>query len=81
MQVIRNVVAIKYSNDAFQRFIYSESYDEVANGKARVPGKVNFEGYAAGDSVAEPGAYDGPPWRGRISIAPDSVVNFSQERK
>jgi 1,4-alpha-glucan branching enzyme len=41
MDVIRNAVQFKYENDAFRRVIYSESHDEVANGKARVPQEIN----------------------------------------
>lgn len=31
----------KYNDDAFQRVVYSESHDEVANGKARIPSEVD----------------------------------------
>jgi len=31
-----------YNGDPFQRVIYTESHDEVANGKARVPSEVDF---------------------------------------
>jgi len=41
MPVIRDVIATKYNDDAFQRVIYSESHDEVANGKARVPYEID----------------------------------------
>ncbi|AYA38746.1 DUF3459 domain-containing protein [Hymenobacter oligotrophus] len=30
----------RYNNDAFQRVIYTESHDEVANGKSRVPEEI-----------------------------------------
>jgi len=36
MVAVGNALAYRYNNDAFQRVIYSESHDEVANGKARV---------------------------------------------
>lgn len=39
-----------YDGDAFKRIIYSESHDEVANGKARIPSEVepeNPDGYHA----------------------------------
>ncbi|MER0439158.1 alpha-amylase family glycosyl hydrolase [Emticicia sp. W12TSBA100-4] len=36
MNVLVNSILHKYNNDAFQRVIYTESHDEVANGKARV---------------------------------------------
>jgi len=45
-RVIENVcIAIlnKYSNDAFKRVIYTESHDEVANGKARVAEEIAFD--------------------------------------
>src|SRR5262249_29328905 len=41
MEIIRDVIAAKPNDDAFQRIIYSESHDEVANGKARVPYEIN----------------------------------------
>jgi 1,4-alpha-glucan branching enzyme len=41
MLEIRDVIATRYNDDAFQRIIYSESHDEVANGKARVPYEIN----------------------------------------
>ncbi len=31
----------RYNGDAFQRVVYTESHDEVANGQARVPQEVN----------------------------------------
>ena len=45
-RVIENVciaVLNKYSNDAFKRVIYTESHDEVANGKARVAEEIAFD--------------------------------------
>jgi 1,4-alpha-glucan branching enzyme len=42
----RNVAAVasaigaRYNDDAFKRVIYTESHDEVANGKARVPEEI-----------------------------------------
>jgi 1,4-alpha-glucan branching enzyme len=38
---IRDALNERYNDDAFDRVIYSESHDEVANGKARVPQEVN----------------------------------------
>jgi 1,4-alpha-glucan branching enzyme len=38
---IRDAICYRYNNDAFDRVIYSESHDEVANGKARVPEEIN----------------------------------------
>lgn len=37
MDDIRNAVNYAYSGDKFERVIYTESHDEVANGKSRVP--------------------------------------------
>lgn len=41
MDLLKNVIGFSYDNDAFKRIIYSESHDEVANGKARVPQEVD----------------------------------------
>jgi 1,4-alpha-glucan branching enzyme len=41
MEVVRSAIAFSYDGDAFRRVIYSESHDEVANGKARVPQEIN----------------------------------------
>jgi 1,4-alpha-glucan branching enzyme len=38
---IRDALCQRYNDDAFDRVIYSESHDEVANGQARVPQEVN----------------------------------------
>lgn len=37
MWSVRDAIAFQYSGDAFERIIYTESHDEVANGRARVP--------------------------------------------
>ena len=44
MESIREAIEFKYNNDACQRIVYSESHDEVANGKARVPQEINPDG-------------------------------------
>lgn len=41
MEAVRHALAFNYDGDAFRRVVYSESHDEVANGKARVPQEVN----------------------------------------
>lgn len=41
METIRKAIAFNYEDDAFRRVVYSESHDEVANGKARVPQEIN----------------------------------------
>ena len=41
MPDIANAISLKYNNAAFHRVIYSESHDEVANGKARVPQEIS----------------------------------------
>jgi 1,4-alpha-glucan branching enzyme len=38
---IRDAIQYRYNDDAFERVIYSESHDEVANGKSRVPEEIN----------------------------------------
>lgn len=41
LAAIRDAICYRYNDDAFERVIYSESHDEVANGRARVPQEVN----------------------------------------
>ncbi len=41
LAAIRDALCYRYNDDAFDRVIYSESHDEVANGKARVPQEIN----------------------------------------
>lgn len=41
MDKVAQAVAFKYNCDAFQRIIYSESHDEVANGRARIPHEID----------------------------------------
>lgn len=43
MEAICGAVGFRYNDDAFQRIVYTESHDEVANGKARVPHEVDSE--------------------------------------
>ena len=43
LAAISDAVCYRYNDDAFDRVIYSESHDEVANGKARVPQEINPE--------------------------------------
>jgi 1,4-alpha-glucan branching enzyme len=38
---VRDAIVFTYNGDAFQRVIYSESHDEVANGKSRVPSEIS----------------------------------------
>ena len=40
LQSLVDAILYKYNNDVFQRIIYTESHDEVANGKARVPEEI-----------------------------------------
>lgn len=40
MVAVRDAICHRYEGDAFQRVIYTESHDEVANGKARVPEEI-----------------------------------------
>ncbi len=37
---IRNVLQDRFNSDPFQRTIYTESHDEIANGKARLPEEI-----------------------------------------
>ena len=41
VDAVRDAVVHNYNDDAFRRVIYSESHDEVANGKARVPQEID----------------------------------------
>jgi len=41
MNAVRDAILHRYYLDAFERVIYTESHDEVANGKARVPEEVD----------------------------------------
>ncbi len=40
MEALRGAIEHRYGADAFSRVIYSESHDEVANGKARLPEEI-----------------------------------------
>lgn len=40
MEKIHRALLRRYNQDAFQRVIYTESHDEVANGKARLPEEI-----------------------------------------
>jgi 1,4-alpha-glucan branching enzyme len=40
MEAVKNALYFKYDGDAFKRVVYTESHDEVANGKARVPEEI-----------------------------------------
>ncbi len=41
MNKVRDALCHCYNGDAFQRVVYVESHDEVANGKSRVPSEVD----------------------------------------
>jgi 1,4-alpha-glucan branching enzyme len=41
MDAVQNAILHRYDADAFSRVIYTESHDEVANGKARVPEEIS----------------------------------------
>lgn len=41
MEKVREALYHAYNGDAFQRVIYTESHDEVANGKSRIPSEVS----------------------------------------
>ncbi len=40
MDSVVAALQVRYNNDPFQRVVYTESHDEVANGKARIPTEV-----------------------------------------
>lgn len=46
MEEIARAVEFRYNADAIQRIIYSESHDEDANGKARIPHEIDAENTA-----------------------------------
>jgi 1,4-alpha-glucan branching enzyme len=41
IDAIRDAICFRYNDDSFDRVIYSESHDEVANGKKRVPQEIS----------------------------------------
>lgn len=41
MDAVRDALMFNYNGDPFQRVVYSESHDEVANGKARIPSEID----------------------------------------
>ena len=50
MPAVAAAIAARYNDDAFQRVIYTESHDEVANGKHRLPEEImpgNVDNYFA----------------------------------
>lgn len=46
MKELEDAIMMRYNDDAFERVIYTESHDEVANGKARVPEEISPENSA-----------------------------------
>jgi 1,4-alpha-glucan branching enzyme len=43
MNALANAVLQRFNDDPFQRVVYTESHDEVANGRARVPHEIDAE--------------------------------------
>ena len=43
MFAVRDALCHRYNFSAFERVVYSESHDEVANGKSRVPSEIDPE--------------------------------------
>jgi 1,4-alpha-glucan branching enzyme len=41
MEMVRKALTHQYNHSAFERVVYTESHDEVANGKARVPTEIH----------------------------------------
>ncbi len=44
MESVKNAILSRYNDDPIQRVVYSESHDEVANGRARVPQEIDPNG-------------------------------------
>ena len=44
MEAVKNAILARYNGDPIQRVVYSESHDEVANGRARVPQEIDPNG-------------------------------------
>ena len=40
MWEVKNSIEQQYNGDVFQRVLYTESHDEVANGRSRVPEEI-----------------------------------------
>ncbi len=40
---VRGALSANYNGDPFQRVIYSESHDDVANGKSRIPSEIDSQ--------------------------------------
>ena len=40
LQEVVNALTFKYNDDVFERIVYTESHDEVANGKSRIPEEI-----------------------------------------
>lgn len=49
IESVAEAMEVRYNDDAFQRVVYTESHDEVANGHARVPSEID-----AGDPTSWP---------------------------
>ncbi len=47
LQEIVNALTFRYNDDAFERVVYTESHDEVANGKSRIPEEIQPGGRTA----------------------------------
>ncbi len=46
MEAVKSAILARYNGDPIQRVVYSESHDEVANGRARVPHEIDPSGAA-----------------------------------
>ncbi len=46
MEAVKNAILSRYNGDPIRRVVYSESHDEVANGRARVPHEIDPSGAA-----------------------------------
>lgn len=41
LDAVREAISLRFNNSAFERVIYTESHDEVANGRARLPEEIS----------------------------------------
>ena len=89
---VAKAIQFRYNEDPIQRIIYSESHDEVANGKARIPQEINPDdtaGYharkrstlAAGLALTTPGIpmlFEGQEFLENGWFRDDKAVDWSK---
>lgn len=81
-----DVICHRYGGDALSRVIYTESHDEVANGRTRVPEEIwpgnadswySFGNALTYDTFAEAAPYDGMPASANVGMGGYSLVILS----